>query len=171
MFTACEDEAHGAREARDERLAKPGIEETENFVVIESENDASADGGEAFGGVLGGAKLAADGGRKRVEEALLGRFDGAAIEGDDGGAMGVGALGKFGEEARFADAADAMQEKKAGAVLASELREQRKFQSAAHERALCPIGENGCYALLHGNNLISGRILLHFYFGAKQAIA
>jgi len=121
-------------------LAKPGIEEAEDFVVIESEDDTSADGGDAFGGLLNGAKLAADGGRKCMQEALLGRFDSAAIERDDCGAVGVGALRKFGEEAGFADAADAMQEENARAVLESELREERKFLSATHERALCPVG-------------------------------
>jgi hypothetical protein len=117
--------------------------------VVKGEHDAVANFRQPDCGVIGGLKFMAERGRESSQESLFRGFNRTAIQQDHRGALSGSAQHEFTEQPRFADAADAMQEKKERVVSLNQVGENREFSIAAHKRASGSIGNDAGNALIH----------------------
>ena len=114
MRPRCDHDARVGRQRREERLSQPSVEQPQPLRRVDHEHEGNI--GEA---------------PDRVEEALRGRLDGAAVDGDD--LLGLGA--ERAQQRRLARAGDAVDDGDHRPVVIEELAQRRELALAADQRA------------------------------------
>jgi hypothetical protein len=82
-FPTNQQQPNRVRERGDKDLAEPGVEETQELVIVDGDDDLGAKQAESLSGSRSVLGRSTDGGGQRIEKSSLGRFDPAAIEADN----------------------------------------------------------------------------------------